>query len=82
MLLFKLFFIQCTEKSLPATSYLKAVDIWMYGSLGFILLAFIVVVLTNQASGKAEVVFDDTVQIDNLQSITENEVVGNYVMNI
>lgn len=76
-----LFFIQSTDKSIPASSYLKAIDIWMYGSLGFILIAFVVVVLTNKSSAKkTKLAFDDKAHTDNPQST--NKVVSKYEMDI
>lgn len=44
LLLFMLAFIQNINNSLPAVSYLKAIDVWMYGCLGFIFTSLVCVV--------------------------------------
>lgn len=70
-----LFFIQNINGSFPAVSYIKAVDVWLYGCLAFILMSLLAVVYTTQLSRKRTAACKNSLQVENLLIATDSDTV-------
>lgn len=81
LLLFMLFFIQNTNSSLPAVPYLKAVDIWFYCCLVFILISLLAVVFTTELSRKRKAACNNSLQVENLQIAANGDTVFAHYLN-
>lgn len=77
LVLFMLYFIHTINTTLPAVSYLKVIDIWMYGCLAFILISLIIVIASNQLSKKPK----DS-NLDKSNEIVFSEQKGKYKLRL